>query len=288
MKENGHEESEMRRFLLDKVDEDARSRLEERFVVDSAFRERVLIAEDELVEDYLDGRLDGEEQQRFKQHLARTPEQRRKIRLTEVLQSGVLANESLREPAAVAFTSPARRHEVARPFWRRPLILVPVAAGLLVVLFFGILQGVRSLRLRNQQIEAENRRRALENELTKLNSPELRGRPTPSAISVTLAPATTRGPHQLMKISVPAGIEILELRLALTSVPREEYRAELRQLGSNVSFQIPYLTAEQTSAGMSVVVRLPAVHLDRGDYLLTLTSDSSTELPVEYQFHFGD
>src|SRR5437588_796289 len=86
MQEANKDEALIRRFLLDELTEDERQQIEELFITDGDYRERVLIAEDDLIEDYLEGALSAAERERFLSHYLITPQQRRKLRIAKSIK----------------------------------------------------------------------------------------------------------------------------------------------------------------------------------------------------------
>ena len=55
----------LREFLLGKVNDEERERIESLFLTDSQTRERVLVLEQDLIEDYLEDSLTEEDKERF-------------------------------------------------------------------------------------------------------------------------------------------------------------------------------------------------------------------------------
>ena len=82
------DESLLRRYLLGTVTAESRDGLEARlFTDDRLFWERVSIAEDELVSDYVQNALSGEEQQDFENNFLRTDERRAKVEFAKALHT---------------------------------------------------------------------------------------------------------------------------------------------------------------------------------------------------------
>ncbi len=82
------DESLLRRYLLGTVTAESRDGLEARlFSDDRLFWERLSIAEDELVSDYVQNALSGEEQQDFENNFLRTDERRAKVEFAKALHT---------------------------------------------------------------------------------------------------------------------------------------------------------------------------------------------------------
>ncbi|MDQ3818242.1 MAG: CHAT domain-containing protein [Acidobacteriota bacterium] len=89
---NQHQEDQrsLKSYLLGELSqEEARRLLEERILTDDAFFEELLIAEDELIDDYLKNALTDEEKSRFEDHFLLTEERRRKLKFARALKKYV-------------------------------------------------------------------------------------------------------------------------------------------------------------------------------------------------------
>jgi hypothetical protein len=70
----------IRQYLLGRVPEAESAELDEQLVSDADFYEELLIAEEELIDQYLAGELIPEERQSFESHFLLTPERHEKLR----------------------------------------------------------------------------------------------------------------------------------------------------------------------------------------------------------------
>jgi hypothetical protein len=84
----------VRQYLLGYVDDEERQRIESLFLTDSKMRERLLVIEQDLVEDYLEDFLTPADKERFLLHYAQTPKQQRKLRITKSIKDRALAEAS--------------------------------------------------------------------------------------------------------------------------------------------------------------------------------------------------
>lgn len=81
----------IKEYLLGGLPEEERQRLEERLFVDRSFFQLVRIAEDELIDSYIEGDLS--EKERFVTHFLATPQQRQKLRIAMALKKKVSESE---------------------------------------------------------------------------------------------------------------------------------------------------------------------------------------------------
>lgn len=288
MKEVGEDEKQVRRFLLGKLTEEEQQQVEENVVVDPEYRERVLIAEEDLIEDYLDGTLATEERERFEKNFSASHQQRLRVRIARLLghyPTKKFKTRLERKPPAPKLPTSTRRWPIGFSL-RNPWVFLPLAAVLLIVVALGVSNGIRVWRENNQRLEAEKQRLEVERELAQLNSPSNPDLHT-SIFSVALPPVTVRGANGSARVSTAASVEIIEFQLILGASAYSSYTAELTKTGASERFTIPNLHAQSTSSGQAVAVRIPARLLTRGDYKLALvgvTDDGKMVDAGEYHF----
>jgi tetratricopeptide (TPR) repeat protein len=129
------EEKNIRRYLLAGALPAEKEQLEERLLGDDDFAERLLLIEDELIDDYARGALPEPEQRLFERNFALTPQRRQKLLIAQELVRYAAENrwearsETITTPVAETNTAqaddrPARARQVeeSRPAWWRPLL----------------------------------------------------------------------------------------------------------------------------------------------------------------------
>src|SRR3954453_8967379 len=84
----------MRQFLLGDLTEEKREEVEQLVLSESDTREKLSMAEDDLIEDYLEGSLTEEDSQKFLNQFLAIPHQRNKLRVAKSLRR--VAREDLR------------------------------------------------------------------------------------------------------------------------------------------------------------------------------------------------
>ena len=108
MTERVESDISMKRYLLGELAEPEQQELEQRLITSNEFFEELLVAEDELVDEYLHGKLSPREQEKFNSHFLCTPERREKLRFSRSLQRYVSANAEGRKrpgPGHIVFLS---------------------------------------------------------------------------------------------------------------------------------------------------------------------------------------
>src|ERR1700741_358804 len=129
MKEEFMTDAFLREFLLGELADEERERIESLYLTDDETRERVLDAEQDLIEEYLEGSLSRAKKERFVLRYARTVEQRQRLRITKSIKDWALTQEEKTQAATVP-TSAQRR--------LRPVLVVPIAAMVVIAIMLAI------------------------------------------------------------------------------------------------------------------------------------------------------
>lgn len=279
MKEADEEEERLlRRYLLGESDEPEQERVEERFIASSSFRECALIAEDELVEDYLAGRLSEADRELFVGHFLSTPEQRRKLKIAASLERHLTAEKPLppMEPGGRAEPPGVAENGIGQtPYWRKPAALVSTLLVLLLAAIF-VLVWLSAGRQRRDEL-AEVRR-----ELGRINAQPV----SDPARGEFFSPIAVRGGREENVLPRPAGDAVVPVWLLLVKDEYRSYQAVFQKEGEVEQFTVDGLRAETTPRGRAVPVRLPARLLGPGVYTLKLNGvdDGAAEEVNEYDF----
>jgi hypothetical protein len=263
----------IRHYLLGQVTPEGSSQIEEQLITDDAFFQALLVAEDELVDEYLGHRLSPAELQSFETLFLVAPERQKKLRFARALHKYVELSETpevvtdsvtdglSRESSAAAKPAPKSGLFSFLPF-SNPIVARSFAAAMLL-----IVAGVSWVVFNNwrQQTPSE-----------------------PGAVYVVaLAPGLTRDGGEIQKVNLSAAIDTVELRLALPQSDYQIYRSVVLTDSQSEVWASADLAAA-TDAGESFVVsRVPAKLLVVGDYRMKLrgrASNGSFEDVASYQF----
>ncbi|HEU4509089.1 MAG TPA: hypothetical protein VFR78_12660 [Pyrinomonadaceae bacterium] len=272
MKEEILTDAMLREFLLGKLDDERRERIESLFLTDSQAREKILAVEEDLIEDYLEDSLTAADKELFLLRYRQTPVQQRQLEIDKSIKKW-----ALRE-SAVAKTSlwASLRSRLAL----KPAFVIPIAVMAVVAI------AVTVVWLRGS-LEQRNRRLAIEQELARLNTPAAFGESPPNMTRLELTHGTVRSGEQETEWKKTAGSQLVELRLPWTQRERySKYRVEVSRVGDVESYTIPDLQAEN-APGHQLRIRLPANFLHRGHYVIRVTGippDGSSGATDEYTF----
>lgn len=276
MKEGFYTDAVLREFLLGKVDEAERARIEDLLLTDPDLRDRVFAIEQDLIEDYLENSLIEDDKEKFLSLYAQTAEQQRTLRITKAIKDWAVMEASAPRatPAEVSFWS---------RFWTwlrlNPRFVVPIAVTIVIAIVIAIVW----LNTRT----AQQRHLAIELELAQLNSLTSRGETLPQMTSFDLRPVSVRSIETKNELRIPANTRFIELYLLWIRADRYAlYQAEVLRIEGSESFTIRELEGDRDGRN-TIRLRLPAEFLTRGDYRINLTgvsSDGSAGVSEEYTF----
>jgi hypothetical protein len=240
----------IRRYLLGELAEEGRRQLEESLLTSDELFEELLIVEDELLDEYAAGHLDGRERERFEAHFLSTPERLRKLRFARAFKKHVAAATARESPASIA--------DDPQPSWKRwlptflhtqnPILGFSLATALLLIPIAGLLLMIYSYG---------------EHWTTKNGVPS-------KSFPVTLMPGVARDTGEMKRVAIPASADAVELRLELAADEYQSYRAVLQTDEGRELFTGDNLKAEARGGGKDVVLNLPARLLTDGDYQVKL------------------
>lgn len=163
-KNRSEEPSQIREYLLGRLTDDqaALEQIEVRLMTDAAFRDEIAVAEHELIEQYLDGELEREEQKCFDEHFLLSSEHRETLELVEELRGYSLIKAESTE-------SEDKNRDFSWLFrWLRfAIALIVVGVGLIAVWRFAIYESDTDKGLA-QMRKAYSGQRLIEPRLTAL------------------------------------------------------------------------------------------------------------------------
>ncbi len=262
---NNKESEVMKQYLLGMLPQESLTALEERLLRDSDFYEQLLITEDDLVDDYLADRLPGPERERFESYFMITPERLQKVRFGKALRlyvnlaEGVKASQENRAPELSKGLSAANKRWWSRPgvvLW--PPKLSPVLAWSLIIIVCLGLIAVSWTVFRGPSFRAAVKK------------------PGQKSTTIALVSGSTRSEGVTQRISIPAGVDWVQLQLELKRNDYRTYKAELLDDTSVLAASGPM--KPEVNGGRSVLnLGLPANVLKPGDYQVRISGISDNE-----------
>ena len=266
-----------RRFLLGDVDDLERERIERLFISEPEINTKILLAEDDLIEDYLEDSLTPSDRGKFLDQYGHTAAKRQKLRIAKSIKEYAAAEARLTHAAP----SIATWRTFLASLRQRRMLFIPIAAVLTVSF---LLAAAWLVRLNLKKADENNRRLVIERELAELNAPGVRE--DPSRVSaLILLPISIRsiGPQTEMKRR--GDIPVVQLDLLSNQKDKHpSYQAVVRRVGTNDQFKISSLRMENGPKGNFIRVRLATHLLQTGLYQVVVSPDSEPSANEEYSF----
>jgi len=282
MKETPLTEQVARSFLLGEVDPAQRQVIESLFLTDPEARETILIVEDSLLEEYLEGTLASSDAQKFLERCANSPKERKRLRITQSIREYAIENA----PPISRPVSVLEKLRRVLPGWPANQRLgLPVLASIVIVL---IIVGVWFMLRTNQRVREDNQQASIERQLAELNSPSSLSASPPQMFSTTLPPISVRSVQSSSAIILQSSARLVELRLLWAqSEEYPAYQAELSRVEGINAFLFPPLHLEKGQGSRLVRLRIPADLLPAGLYRIRLRGIARDNVPSpaeEYDF----
>jgi hypothetical protein len=264
------EQNAIRQYLLGQLSPAELPSVEERLLADSEFYEEVLIAEDELIDQYLGDTLSLRDRESFEEHFLSSAERQRKLRFATALRKYVADSrtESQDEIDEENFVPVAPvPHVFTRKdsFWsflllRTPALAVSVACAILLV-SGGALVIVKNYR--------------------QAKAPQ-------SILAIELVPGLTRdGSEGIKRFAVPVGTGAVRFQLALSEDHYPNYEAILKDAEGRVVLKKGGLKGQSLNGHAAVVLEVDPSLIPPGDYQIKLngtTANGSVESVAGYSF----
>jgi anti-sigma factor RsiW len=266
-----NDEAQIVSYLLGELNEEDRTRLEERFLRDVEYREHMRAVEDDLVDDYVRGELAPRQRERFEKLYTTLPHRARKVELARAL------NETLRQRPQAS---------------RRWTFRYPLAAAAVLVIGLGVWLVIETSRMRPQVQPPQVNQQAPPPEQKPSTTPE-QGPAQPTQLSIAtfvLPPGLVRDSAAATSFVIPGGTQVVRLLLPLEKGDEyPAYRAELRTASGNSVWKSDAMRPQPDAAGQSVVLDVPADLLRPDRYELSLTGIDKevTEAIAYYYFSFA-
>lgn len=287
--ERGGQSDALRQYLLGSTPDTERDRLERALLADDALYEELLATEEELIDEYVWGRLSEAERASFREYLSSLPNNGQKLEFAQALRAHLLATT----PETKASAQAHRLVNGERSFARVPSLLW--AAAILLVLLGGIwslatISGLREevgraeaelARLQEDQVSLQDR--TAEGPVSRLSAPT-------GARSFLLVPGTLRSAGSRQVITIPSEPELLEFRLDLGSNDYDSYRAMVHDANSVELASLSHLRAQAEEERILVVFRVSSDLFVSGDYFVSLVGEltNGEPEPVErYDFRIS-
>jgi hypothetical protein len=263
MKRPSAEESRLlRHYLLHALEENEQEQVELRLLAEKDFSRRLIMAQQDLIDDYVAGRLSDSEEDRFRQYYVTTPERLQRLKF------GIALNRYVSERAPVrASDRPNRLFEFLR---QRPYHALAAMAVLLVV---GGTMLLTQFSLNPYEVDDKQ---SLKQEFVRIN----RGQDTrplsvlklssPDTSVLTLRHNVVRGDAGDRDVGITSSVTQVRLLVEVPPNPYKTYVATLQTEAGEDLGSVSALESRSEEGAHFVVINIPAKLIPRGDYQLKL------------------
>ena len=273
LKSNTEERIATRQYLLGDLPPGSLRLLEERILGDKDFYEELLIAEDELVDEYLADRLSQAERHLFESHFLIAPERQHKVRFGGALRKYVNLHKSDATKSVTTglvdrgyMDRKLRALKSSRLFW--PFNRNPILAFSLII---AVCLGLAAFWIIHQ----------------KRSSETVVHQDSQNILTIALSSRSTRGDGVTQRVSIPPRIDAVRLQLELIRNEYKSYNVALLTL-ENESLSVGH-TIKPSAAGAENIIYfiVPSDILPPGDYQVQVSgiAESGRLEPLE-KFYF--
>lgn len=256
MKSQAEPQPPTRQYLLGTLSQEQLAEFEERLLTDVGLYEELLMAEDELIDQFLGGELSAPERERIESHFLRTPERQEHLRFARTLRRYVSAHQpqvdelvgvaqiaAAEELPQIAVTPPSKRSFLSTLFPRSPALAFSLACALLLVIAGGVWLAI-SLR-------------------RQTNGPQ-------NLFAVELAPGLTRS-GEIMEFAIPPEYDAVRLQLDLPEDQNPSYEAVLQDADGRTLTTNKNLRTQSANGRPAVFVDVTRNLMPSGDYRVKLS-----------------
>lgn len=282
-------------YLLGGLPAEQTERLDELSIANDDFAWRLAQIENNLVDDFVRGKLDRQTLQRFHTFYLQSSIRRRKV---EMAEGFFRLQNKLAKPAAVRQPTRSWINQLLTP---KKVLAFAMASGLLsttLVCVFLITDDLHLRRqvddARTQQAKMDHRARQLEDEIAGLRHPGVTAAPAHGPdlnqlkLVAVLLPPPLRGAERIKTVSVPAHAELVVLQLALESADFSSFQVKLKDSGTEqVIWQSPSIVPETLGGHQVLSAGVPANLLKAGKYVAEVsgtTHSGKAEITGDYPF----
>ena len=261
MNQNGNREERMREYLLGGLTSEEMEWVEEALLTDDSVFEELSALEDELIDQYIDNDLSGEDRAKFEQHFLVTPKRHEEVSFARALKRYASNHTRLTDAEAEISSS---KHQAPLRFLRgqNRRLAFAIAAALLLA----ICSGVWLIPNRWRPWDHKGPQRL---------------------IALTLKPGALRSGGGESRIKIPEDAGVLEVRLEVRDPTYQAYRVVLRPFEGTPVFTSNDVQLNSAETPPAVVVDVQAKVVAAGEYQVILSGvkeDGSIEEFDDYRF----
>jgi len=256
------EKDNLRKYLLHELAEAEQEQIEIRLLRDRGFGRSLEIAQDELIDDFVNASLSDHEKDRFQKHYLITSERQRKLGFATALDKYVTDSGGARKAAAF--------EKLLTFVYAKPFNAAFAAVGLFLIFGAGLLTVWRiqhaGYRDRQQEFARVNRRA----ETDSISYSQLRQDSEKTRV-LSLRQNVVREDGDSRKVEINAGVTLVRLLLEVETGSYQSFNGTLQTARGDDLASVENLSARDVDGTQFVVINVPAELLTSGDYQLRLT-----------------
>lgn len=291
--QNAFSDEILTRYLLGDLPADQAEKLDELSVTDDELAWRLSGVENDLVDGFVRGELQGDELKMFRSFYLASPRRRQKVEfaagLLELEQRPVLPPE--RKKSGLRLWSWLRGPGVFRQWsFAAATLALLLAAGYLLTdnlrLRRQVNEAANNASQHEQQLEQELARQRASNAQAQSELEHARGTISVvgqlNTVALLLAPPT-RGASKIENVSIQPGTDLVVLLLSLEADDFPHYRVTLKDPATQQEvWHSPDLSSSSTAGHKTVAASIPAKLLQQQRYLAELAGvqHNSSAVPV--------
>lgn len=237
--------------MLGILPQDQAVELEERLLIDGELYEELLIAEDELVDQFLSGEMPDGERETVETHFLRAPGRQEHLLFARALRKYVSTNgpQAVNNSGAQQKTVDERRSWLPRLFPRYPALAFSLGGALVLIIVGGIWLANR----------ISNR----------LHEPQ-------TVWAIELTPGLQRDEGGIKSFAIPANLDAVRLQLDLPEGQYQSYEAIVLDVDGRSVTTRKNLKAQSANGHQIVLLDVEAALLAPGDYRVKLSGLSAS------------
>ena len=256
------ESKSIKKYLLGQAAEADSLQLEERLISDETFFNELSIAEDELVDEYLGGKLSETDRNNFEEHFLSAAERQRKLRFARSLKKYVNihagdtnASAQASDPV-LASSQPVKSSTFPFFAFRNPLLGYSLAAAVVLAALVGTWYLLKTMS----------------------NTGD------PGKVFVaTLTPGLIRDSQTDNKITIPSDAHTVRLQLLLTQDAYRAFEAVVQDSTGQTITTKQNLPIQSANGQLVVFVDIPSNVLRPGDYRVKLTGLTTDNVKISLE-----
>jgi hypothetical protein len=273
-------------------------RLEEEYFGDEDFFEQMLVAEDDLIDDYVRGELSTRERELFEKRFMFSEKVRRRLEFARLLKHSPAVAATV-ETTRARESEPVKRWRSSLAFLRAQNPILQFAQVALLLLFvalalFSVARWRSSSERRQTLAQQEPSQPQVQQpggtQPPTVNVPSNQSSKEPLPATLLLVPGSIRSADEAHTLTIPTDADRVLVQIILEQDSDRLYRAEIRKVQGQdvVLWKDDALQSQSTGSGEGMVdLKIPAKLLTAGDYKVKLggiTEDQKIEAVADYTF----